>query len=216
VEDGARLIVCSLHLEPEIPLMGDVVADPSLIASVVPYRSFRTADGDILFGGGNDRLFGILAQGLGRPEWSSDERFADNSSRVAHRDILEPWIEEATKTKTTQEWMDIFDGTGLPYAKVNDLLETVTHPHGKYTLHENMLLFRLTRIVLARDMIKDIEHPSCGPMKLINPPVKYSYAKPGIRRPPPTLGQHTDEILKGALGMNEDEVKDLRIEGVVG
>lgn len=99
-------------------------------ASVVPYRSFRTSDGDILFGGGTDRLFGLLCEGLGKPEWINDERFAVNSARVANRDPLEPWIEEITMSKTTQEWLEIFDGTGLPYAKVNDLMDTLTHEHG--------------------------------------------------------------------------------------
>lgn len=70
--------------------------------------------------------------------------------------------------------------------------------------------------VLARGMVKEIDHPSCGPMKLINTPVKYSYSTPGIRTPPPTLGQHTDEILKDVLGMSEEDIKSFRMEGVVG
>ncbi|KAF3347806.1 hypothetical protein VdG2_04042 [Verticillium dahliae VDG2] len=99
--------------------------------SVVPYRAFKSSDGDILFGGGNDRLFAILAKGLGRPEWAADDRFATNSARVKHRDVLEKWIEDVTSTKTTQEWLDIFDGTGLPYAKVNDLMDTTQHRHDR-------------------------------------------------------------------------------------
>ncbi|CRK37867.1 hypothetical protein BN1723_015259 [Verticillium longisporum] len=99
--------------------------------SVVPYRAFKSSDGDILFGGGNDRLFAILAKGLGRPEWATDDRFATNSARVKHRAVLEKWIEEVTRTKTTQEWLDIFDGTGLPYAKVNDLMDTTQHRHDR-------------------------------------------------------------------------------------
>lgn len=98
---------------------------------MVPYRAFRTADGDILFGGANDRLFGILAKGLGKPEWATDPRFSTNSSRVENRDVLERWIEDTTRTKTTQEWLEIFDGSGLPYAKVNDLMDTLNHSHGK-------------------------------------------------------------------------------------
>ncbi|KAF0634650.1 hypothetical protein FPSE5266_20423 [Fusarium pseudograminearum] len=97
--------------------------------SVVPYRSFKTADGDILIGGANDRLFGILCRCLGNPEWSSDARFADNSSRVLNREVLESMIENLTQTKPTSEWLDIFDGTGLPYAKVNDLKDTLQHEH---------------------------------------------------------------------------------------
>lgn len=69
--------------------------------------------------------------------------------------------------------------------------------------------------VLARDMVKEVDHPSCGPLKLVNTPVKYSESNPGIRMPPPTLGQHTDEILADVLGMKGDEIEELRGEGVI-
>jgi succinate--hydroxymethylglutarate CoA-transferase len=69
--------------------------------------------------------------------------------------------------------------------------------------------------VLARDMVKEVDHPSCGPLKLVNTPVKYSDSNPGIRTPPPTLGQHTDEILADVLGMKDGEIEELRGEGVI-
>jgi succinate---hydroxymethylglutarate CoA-transferase len=74
-----------------------------------------------------------MCKGLGKSEWTTDERFAINSARVANRKLLEPWIEELTMAKSTQEWLDIFEGTGLPYAKVNDLMDTLNHEHGKKT-----------------------------------------------------------------------------------
>lgn len=166
--------------------------------SIVPYRGFKTRDGDIMLGGGNDRLFGILCQRLGQPGWSTDERFATNSTRVQHRDELEGLIEAMTVTKSTEEWLQIFKGSGMPYAAINDVKTALEHEH-----------------VRAREMVKTIEHPMCGPMKLIDTPVKYSESKPGIRTPPPTLGQHTDEVLTELLGLGQTEISALRKSGVV-
>lgn len=64
-------------------------------------------------------------------------------------------------------------------------------------------------------MVKEVEHPTCGPIKLVNTPVKYSYSEPSIKTPPPLLGQHTSEVLREIVGMDESEIKDLRAEGVV-
>ena len=64
-------------------------------------------------------------------------------------------------------------------------------------------------------MIKEVEHPTCGPMKLVNTPIKYSYSEPSIRTPPPLLGQHTDEILREIVGMDDGDIESLKMEGVV-
>ncbi|KAF7854211.1 hypothetical protein EAF04_010508 [Stromatinia cepivora] len=166
--------------------------------SIVPYRSYKTKDGDILFGGGNDRLFGVLCDGLGRSEWKEDPRFVANTARVAHRAELDSSIEKITQDKTTKEWLDIFEGSGLPYAAINDIQGTLNHEH-----------------VLARDMVKEMNHEYCGPIKMVNTPVKYSESKPSIRTVPPMLGQHTDEILRDVLGMNESDIQALKDEGAV-
>lgn len=64
-------------------------------------------------------------------------------------------------------------------------------------------------------MVTEVDHPSCGPMKLVSPPVKYSESKPSIRSPPPTLGQHTNEVLGEMLGLSGDEIEKLKADGVV-
>lgn len=102
------------------------------VASIVPYRSYKTSDGDILFGGGNDRLFGVLCDRLGFPEWKTDVRFVTNSDRVKHRADIDGLIENETKQKTTQEWLEIFEGSGMPYAAVNDIQGTLNHEHGRF------------------------------------------------------------------------------------
>jgi len=64
-------------------------------------------------------------------------------------------------------------------------------------------------------MVAEVEHPTCGPMKLVNTPVKYSHSEPSIRTPPPTLGQHTDEVLTEVLGMSSADIQSLKKDGVV-
>jgi crotonobetainyl-CoA:carnitine CoA-transferase CaiB-like acyl-CoA transferase len=119
-----------LHIVCWYWLLKKEYADPGA-ASIVPYRSYKTLDGDILFGGGNDRLFGVLSDRLQRPEWKTDDRFVTNSARVKNRHEIDGMIEEITKQKTTQEWLEIFEGSGMPYSAVNDIQGTLNHKHGE-------------------------------------------------------------------------------------
>ncbi|KIV95166.1 hypothetical protein PV10_02847 [Exophiala mesophila] len=166
--------------------------------SIVPYKGFATKDGDIMLGGGNDRLYGIICDKVGKPEWKTDPRFITNDVRVKNRDVLEALIEEITKTKTTKEWLAILEGSGLPYAAINDVKDTLDHEH-----------------VRARGMVQEIEHDSCGKIEVVSPPVKYSESVIGIRSAPPTLGQHTDEVLTEVLGWSGEDVQKLKADGVV-
>jgi len=96
-----------------IPSLFRRVRDSYLIASIVPYKAFKTSDGDILLGGGNDRLYGVLCTRIGKPEWITDERFRTNALRVKNRDTLEDLIEAETRKKTTKEWLEILEGCGM-------------------------------------------------------------------------------------------------------
>ncbi|RYP20490.1 hypothetical protein DL767_009444 [Monosporascus sp. MG133] len=176
--------------------LANIASSCLISASIVPYKSFKTRDGDILFGGGNDRLFGILCDGLGRPEWKTDPKYSVNSARVANREELEAAIEEISTQKTTQEWLDIFEGRGMPYAAVNDVQGALNHEHTR-----------------ARDMVVEMDHEQCGPIKMVNTPVKYSESRPSIRTAPPTLGQHTDEVLADILGYDSGQIIVLKEKG---
>lgn len=167
--------------------------------SIVPYKGFKTLDGDIMLGGGNDRLFGVICDKLGKSDWKSDSRFVTNNVRVRHRIELEAMIESETKKKTTQEWLAVLEGSGIPYAAINDVKDTLDHEHSE-----------------ARGMVTKVQHESCGEMKLVSPPVKYGRAgMVGVRSAPPTLGEHTDDVLGDLLGMEQDEVHALREKGVI-
>lgn len=100
-------------------------------ASIVPYRAFQTSDGDILIGGGNDRLFKIMCEKLGVPDLPQDPRFESNNVRVQNRDVLEDILQARTRQKSTAEWLEIFKGSGVPYAAINDIQTTLHHDHGK-------------------------------------------------------------------------------------
>ncbi|KGY15507.1 hypothetical protein PABG_11498 [Paracoccidioides brasiliensis Pb03] len=166
--------------------------------SIVPYRGYKTKDGDILLGGGNDKLFGVLCDKVGHPEWKTDERFVSNNLRVKNRVVLDKMIDDKMREKTTQEWLDIFEGTGMPYAAINDIQGTLNHAH-----------------VLARGMVTEVEHATCGPMKLVNTPIKYSDATPGVRTPPPMLGEHSEEVLRDLVALGDAEIAQLKKDGVV-
>ena len=100
--------------------------------SIVPYKGFITKDGNVMLGGGNDRLFGILCDKLGKPEWATDPKFVTNADRVKNRKELENLVEAVTITKTTDEWLEVLEGCGMPYAKINDIKQTFEHEHGMF------------------------------------------------------------------------------------
>ncbi|KPI34857.1 Succinate--hydroxymethylglutarate CoA-transferase [Cyphellophora attinorum] len=138
--------------------------------SIVPYKGFKTADGDILLGGGNDRLYGVLCDRIEKPEWKEDARFTTNALRVQHRDVLEQMIESVTSQKSTAQWLEIFEGSGMPYAPINDVKTTLESEHSQ-----------------ARGMVTEVEHAACGSMKVVSPPVKYSKeGMVGVRSAPPS------------------------------
>lgn len=164
--------------------------------SICPYEAFETKDGSIMIGGGNDNLYRHVCDALGKPEWKNDERFITNAARVTNRDILVPAMNEVTKQKTTKEWEAEWEGKPFPYAPINDVKASLEHPQAQ-----------------ARNMVVEVDHPLCGPLKLVNSPIKWSETQPEIRLAPPTLGQHTDEILT-EFGLG-DKIAALREKKVI-
>ncbi|MCL2656296.1 MAG: CoA transferase [Betaproteobacteria bacterium] len=166
--------------------------------NIVPYQDFPTADGDMIIAVGNDSQFRKLCQLLGHPEWGGDARFATNASRVAHRDELIELLRVETKRRTTAEWIAAFEQAGVPGGPINDLQGVFADPQ-----------------VLARGLRIDLPHPVAGSAPGVANPIRMSASPVAYRSAPPTLGQHTDEILHRLLGLSEETVAALRNSGVI-
>lgn len=163
-----------------------------------PYQAYRTADGYVTIGAGNDRLWKRLVEdALGVPQWMEDPRFLTLPDRMAHIDELEREIEAITTTKTTDEWIEIIDGAGVPCGPVLTYDQTWEDPQ-----------------VLARDMVAEVEHPIIGPMKTCAPPTKFSDMDFSVRRPAPWIGQHTAEVLREA-GYDDTRIAALFDKGAI-
>ncbi|VVT58020.1 uncharacterized protein SAPINGB_P005997 [Magnusiomyces paraingens] len=167
--------------------------------SICPYQGFPTKNnGQIMIAGGNDTQFQAVCAAIERPDLAGNPDYATNALRVKNRKVLVPEISKTTASKTKEEWLEIFEGKRFPYAPINDIQTTLHHPH-----------------VRARNMVVEVDHPACGPLPLVNSPVKYSRTQPTIRSPPPMLGQHTDEVLSEVLGYDAAQISELRKDGVV-
>ncbi len=142
---------------------------------VVPFEGFETRTGPIIVTAGNDRLFAKLAAALGRPEWAGDPRFATNAARVASKPALIAEIERIMLTRSKGEWIDRLEAAGVPCAPINTLPEAVSEPQAA-----------------ALGMIQTVPGADYELMAL---PLSFDGLRPGIRLPPPGLGEHNGEIL---------------------
>jgi succinate---hydroxymethylglutarate CoA-transferase len=166
--------------------------------SIVPYTSYQAADAMIALGVGNERQFARLADVLGHPEWAKDARFASNRARVENRAVLDSLISEALSHDKADAWLAKLKATGIPCGKINSVAEALEDSQ-----------------TAARKMIETIEHPTVGALKMLGIPFKFSDTACSVRRPPPTLGQHSEEILSGELGLDDKAIADLRRQKVI-
>ena len=166
--------------------------------SIVPYTTYQAADAMIAIGIGNERQFGRVAEVLGHPEWAKDPRFTSNRARVENRDVIDGFINEALSHDDADVWLDKLKAVGVPSGRINSVADALDDPH-----------------TAARDMIETVEHSTIGALKMLGIPFKFSDTACSVRRAPPTLGQHNDEILKGELGLDEKAIAELRQEKVI-
>jgi crotonobetainyl-CoA:carnitine CoA-transferase CaiB-like acyl-CoA transferase len=144
--------------------------------SIVPYQTFDASDRPLVVAVGNNTQFANLCKAIGRPELAEDERYATNPDRVANREALIAELQEEFRRRTADEWVEEIRAAGVPCGPVNTLANVFTDEH-----------------VLGSGILQDLDHPSAGPLKILASPVLIDCERMPIRRPPPTLGQHTDE-----------------------
>ena len=166
--------------------------------SIVPYTTYTAKDAMMALAIGNDTQFAKCVAVLGHPEWADDPRFATNRARVEHRLLVDGAIAQALAADTADSWLAKLKAAGVPCGRINSVAEALADPQTQ-----------------AREMIATVEHPTVGDLKLVGPPYKFSGTPASVRRPPPTLGEHTDEILRQELGLDAAAIAALRRDKVI-
>jgi crotonobetainyl-CoA:carnitine CoA-transferase CaiB-like acyl-CoA transferase len=168
--------------------------------NIVPYQSFPTADGNIILAVGNDGQFERFC-GFANTEYLlEDERFATNGARVRNRDTLIAILKDVVAAKSSEHWVSGLEPLNVSCGPINTLEQVFDDPQ-----------------VNARDMRLQMPHPVAGdrPIELIGSPLRMSETPPTYRHSPPTLGQHTDEILRELLDVSDTDIATLRSDGII-
>jgi crotonobetainyl-CoA:carnitine CoA-transferase CaiB-like acyl-CoA transferase len=170
----------------------------NLHPNIVPYQPFRSSDGEVIVACGNDNLFRKFCDAAGCPELSTDPRFANNGKRVENRAEMTRLIQEIFRKKNTAEWLALLESAGVPNGPINDIAQVFEEPQVK-----------------ARGVKILLDHAAAGKLPLVASPMRFSGTPLEYRLPPPLLGEHTDQILKEFLKLNETEIAKLRVDGIV-
>lgn len=163
--------------------------------AMVPYQAFEAKDGPIMLGVGNEAQWRRFCEAAGLGDIVDHPDFATNAKRIAHRKRAVAIVQERIGQKTTQEWLDMLTARGIPCSPINTLDQALAHPQ-----------------VATRELIVDSEHPVLGPLQNIGLPVRFGGQARQASRPPPLLGEHSEEILREA-GYTDSEIDELRLQG---
>jgi len=166
--------------------------------NIAPYQVFRTADGSLILACGNDNLFRKFCEVAGCGSLPDDARFATNGKRVANRVELTRLLSEIFLRRTTREWIAGLEAAGVPCGPINDLKQVFAEPQA-----------------VARGLKMELAHPTAGKVSLVRSPMRFSATAVEHGVPPPTLGQHTDEVLRDLLQKSTSDIARLRAEGIV-
>ena len=164
----------------------------------MPYQTFATADGHLMLAVGNDGQFASLAEVVGEPAWADDQRFATNPARVRFREQLIPALAGHFRQHATDEWIRRLRAAGVPCGPVNDIPTALAAPQAEH-----------------RQMVQTVTDGHGDRISLVGPVPKLDRTPAQIFRPPPLLGEHTDELLREKLALTEAEIQALHDNGVV-
>ncbi len=170
----------------------------NLHPNIVPYQPFRTADGEVILACGNDNLYRKFCEAAGCPELARDPRFSTNGKRVENRVELTRLLGEVFRKRSKREWLELLEAAGVPNGPINDVAQVFEEPQVK-----------------ARGVRLELEHAAAGGLPSVASPMRFSETPIEYRRGPPVLGEHTEEVLRGLLGKNEDDIARLRSTGVI-
>ena len=165
--------------------------------SIVPYEVFKASDAYITLGVANNSLWERACGAMDRRDLVGDARYATEGARVQHRATLIPLLNEILGGRTAEEWTKRFEAAGVPAGRIRTVAEVCESEHLK-----------------ARGMIVRLPHPKARHVTMMGVPMRLHATPPGAAAPPPTLGQHTDQVLR-ALGYRPAAVRRLRADGVV-
>ena len=166
-------------------------------ATIAPYETFTTADGEIVIAVGNDEIWKRFCPAVGLPELAANPRFATNRDRMANYDDMRPPIDRVFRTATNAEWIARLNAAGVANGEVRDIGQMLNDPQ-----------------LAAREMVQTMMHPTVGAIRVVGAPIKLSATPASLRTPPPVLGQHTDAVL-AELGYAAGEIAALRATRVV-
>tara|TARA_Y100001968_G_scaffold78689_2_gene69953 strand:+ start:36 stop:1250 length:1215 start_codon:yes stop_codon:yes gene_type:complete len=166
--------------------------------NIVPYQSFKAKDMHFVLAVGNDKQWKIFCNAINKPEWITNKKFSTNADRVTNRNLLVNKLNKLFLKETAQYWLNIFKDANLPSGPINEIDQVFENEQ-----------------VQARKMFVELNHPIDNKITLLNSPINIptSPTKPQIA--PPTLGQHTEEILKQIIGLDNQEIAKLKKKGVI-
>lgn len=167
--------------------------------STYPYDSFKAADGELVIGAGNNKLWRSLCDIMNRPELKEDPRYLNVKDRVERHAEIKALIDEWMAPKKVSDVLETLADAGIPCAPIYDIRQVVEDPH----------------IAGAREMFVEMEHPVAGPVKLTGSHIKLSATPPSLRAPSPSLGQHNEDVYGQYLGFSAQDIAALKQEGVL-